>query len=618
MALIHRQLQRQIAPTVYYLLGFTILFIGERILEPGPVRTGAQVLAAMLLAGATVVRLWRAFTGPSDRQHVERWMSAAYLSGCGAIGLYAFATGFLTLLWPPLWLGSVICVLFMEISYASMAPATNIDVARVSAAAAAGLQLVCVLLTVLSLNYTASMTQRQIDLSFLKSTRPSAATRQLASSLREPVQVFAFFPSPNEVRDRVVAYFDELRQAERLRVAVLDEAVDHEAAQQAGTQGNGVVVVMRGQHRVPIRVGLEWNEAKTQLSDFDGNLQWAINKVSRNRTAYFIVGHGERDSGTDGESRGGPQVSNPTPGLMVNAEPASTDASHTFRGLHRLLRQQGYDIAGLGTDEGLGSAVPEDTTVVMLVGPRRRLLPDEITALGRYLDRGGRMMLFLDPESHLDFSELLDNYRIRFAPILLANDTAFMTRDHQPSDHANLITRSFSTHPSVMRVSRGSDRSPLLVPRSGYLEETAKGRNGGTAVYFTIHAHPRTWADRNGNFEFDAASEVRRPYTLGAALVRPAAGDRQREMRLLVYASTNMVTDALIDSFANQQLVLDGLSYLAMDEPFPVSAAPRDPMIRHSRRQDALWFYSISLGVPLMVLGGGLGSLRSRRKRVVK
>jgi len=64
----------------------------------------------------------------------------------------------------------------------------------------------------------------------------------------------------------------------------------------------------------------------------------------------------------------------------------------------------------------------------------------------------------------------------------------------------------------------------------------------------------------------------------------------------------------------NRQAILDALAYVSMDEEIPLTVATADPMIRHTQQQDKVWFYSVSFGIPVIVLVGGLGSIRRRRK----
>ncbi len=68
-----------------------------------------------------------------------------------------------------------------------------------------------------------------------------------------------------------------------------------------------------------------------------------------------------------------------------------------------MLADQNYDFRYLGAADGLMQDVPKDVTVVMVIlGPQKPFLPEESAALNRFIDRGGRLLIALDPENHVD------------------------------------------------------------------------------------------------------------------------------------------------------------------------------------------------------------------------
>jgi len=165
----------------------------------------------------------------------------------------------------------------------------------------------------------------------------------------------------------------------------------------------------------------------------------------------------------------------------------------------------------------------------------------------------------------------------------------------------------------VMTVSRDVNSFRMLFTRAGYLEEIPSDGTGSAIVYFFVHADPQTFADRNGNYVFDPPTESRRAYELAAAVVsNPNQG---LESRMLVYADVDVVSDSLMSNPGNRQAILDALAYTSMDEEIPLTVAAADPMIRHTQQQDKVWFYSVSFGIPVVVLVGGLGSIRRGRRR---
>jgi hypothetical protein len=605
-------------PTLSYFAGMVLLLVAERIVgTPGIARAGLRAAAVLALGVALAGRLGRAKSRSGDARRVELVFALGYAVGCAAILLPILSDSLVAAsLWPVLWLGSAVPMILMELSLGSTVPSQPAADGRIGAAAQSGLEMVLILTTVVAVNFFASSTEKRVDLSYLQETRPSLTVTQVAARLKEPVEIRVFYPEIHEVRDRLVGYFAELRRSgSKLDIAFLDEAIDHAAALKYRVQGNGVVVVARENRLVPITLGLDWDVAKRQLEDFDTQLQWALNKVSRSRKVYFATGHGEADDGRDPTGASGPRIENPLKGINLNTPDNAPDSSQKFTELHKLLRSQGYEVDQLGA-LGVVSQVPKDAVAVFLMAPSSALFPEEISALRRYLDQGGRLLVFLDPDRSTNLEELLTPYRVRFVPRVLANEYVHMRKNSQPSDNVNLVTNAYSTHPAVLTVSRSPNHFRMLFGRSGYLEEIPAATGGSPAVvYFIVHAEAQTFADLNGNYQFDPPAELRRPYELAAAVAGNSKADSGREFRMLVYADLDLVSDALLTNPGNRQAILDAMSYATMDEAIPFTTSMSDPVIRHTQQQDKVWFYSVSFGIPVLVLAGGMASIRRPRKR---
>ena len=610
------KLRADVWPTLSYFGAMACLLVSERIIaQPAAVRTGLRAVAAAGLIFALGARGWRISQRRGDSRRYEVWIGLAYLVGCGAVLMHALAPDAVipSAAWPVLWLGSALPIILMEMSLASTTLDEGPDDGRVKAAAQSGVEMVLVLATVTALNYVGANTERKVDLSYLQDTRPSTAMAQLGAMLKEPIEVRVFYPELHEVRERLRNYFAELKhRGAKLDVQFLDEAIDHAAALKYRVQGNGLVVVAKENRRVPIELGLDWDVAKRQLQDFDAQLQWAVNKVARSRKIYFLAGHAEADIGKENSSKNGARIENPLKGIQLHTQDTGPDSSRTFTELHKLLRTQGYDVAQLGTT-GVIQSIPQDAVALFLVGPAAPLFPGELQELRRYLSDGGRLFVFLDPDNPNALEELLTPYRLRFVPKVLANEYIHMRKTSQPSDNTQLVTTSFSTHPAVMTVSRDTNTYRMLFTRAGYLEEIPSAGGSQSVIYFFVHADPQTFADLNGNFLFDPPAETRRPYELAAAVVLNP-NQQGLESRMLVYADVDVVSDALMSNPGNRQAILDALAYVSMDEEIPLTVATADPMIRHTQQQDKVWFYSVSFGIPVIVLVGGLGTTRRRRK----
>ncbi len=316
--------------------------------------------------------------------------------------------------------------------------------------------------------------------------------------------------------------------------------------------------------------------------------------VSRGtRVAYFVQGHEEHTFDPIGE----------------------TDRRATVRLLRDLLSEVGFQAKELGLAQGLGHEVPADAGLVLILGPRRPLMPAETDSLLRYFDHKGRLLVALDPESGESAAALLDGLSLRFNPTTLANDQIYWTRTRQKPDRIGIATGSYSSHASVATLSQFGLRLPLVLLGAGSLTRPDKPLPDAPSVSFVVHAEASTWNDLNGNFEFDGGKEIRKAYELAAAVSKGASPEA--EGRAVVLADSDALTDELVINRANSLLAINLVHWLAGDERLAGTINnEEDVPVRHTRKQDVAWFYASVFAAPALVLGLGYTVRRraSRRK----
>jgi hypothetical protein len=273
----------------------------------------------------------------------------------------------------------------------------------------------------------------------------------------------------------------------------------------------------------------------------------------------------------------------------------------------------------LGLAQGLGTEIPGDAHVVLVLGPAQPLLPEEIAALRRYLDKGGKLFVALDPDAKIDDAPLADALDLTIRPVVLANDKVYVRRRYNDSDRTILVTNRFSSHASVSTLSRNSSRAAVLFFGAAPLD---KKPGVGTNVDFAVKSLPDTFDDLNGNFQLDAPDEKRGTFNLVAAISKPAAGAQPakdkdaNEGRAFVLGDADVVSDLALVNDANALLFLDAIRWLGGDESFAGEIqSNEDVRIEHTKQKDLVWFYGLILGVPVLVLGAGIVVARRSRAK---
>jgi ABC-type uncharacterized transport system involved in gliding motility auxiliary subunit len=611
--------------TVLFLAAMVLFYVGERlVLESTTLRLALAGLGALGVLVALIGRYVRRSKVPARARMVENRLLICYLFGIVALLLYLAQADFimdrirpllsgaqtadryqtvLMVLWPVIWICSVVPMIFIEISYAPMDVVKTLEPNRIRYSAASALVMALTLCLIFVLNFISSEFNKKVDLSYFKTTRASESSLKMIKNLSEPMEVLLFFPGANEVQDQVEAYFASLQQAsKRLTTRVVDHVLEPGMAKKLDVTDNGVVVLKRGKQHQQIRVGTKLKSAKRKLRKLDGEFQKAFHKLSREKkVAYLTVGHEERTHMVRDKVKGS-----------------------SIRDLRAILERMNYSIKELGIGQGLGSEVPADATLVLIFGPTKKFLDSEEGALRKYLERGGRLMAFLDPEAEVGLAGLLNPFGLKYMPMRLANDRFFVRVTHTKADRSMVFSTRFSAHPSVSTLSRNSSRVATVMLGAGHLEEIPPSIAGvKPQVQFTIHSMPFTWNDANGNQEFDAASEKRKVYELAAVVTRkvaqaaPKKGKKSEneEMRMIVVADSDMVSDRVFRNPGNGYLFVDGLKWLGGQEAYiGETSSEEDIRILHTRKEDQVWFYLTIFGIPALVLFSGLYYTLRRRK----
>jgi hypothetical protein len=262
--------------------------------------------------------------------------------------------------------------------------------------------------------------------------------------------------------------------------------------------------------------------------------------------------------------------------------------------------------------------------MVMLFGPTIPLQDAEWAALGRYLDRGGRVLIALDPTGEGGMGVLEGKLGVKFNPGILTDDQSHIPISRTIYDRRFTGTSQFSAHASTTGLSRaGKALLPLI--ESGALEDAPFAIAGEQPKKtYTIRSLDTSYLDLNGNFQFDAATEKKQKWNIAAAIEGPKLGDKDG-FRALVFADVDLFEDfdwivgRPMGTPVSGGLIDDSVHWLGGDESFVGETVSEDDKpIQHTRGGDAMWFTLTIVGAPLVVLTLGLVGTWARRKRAKK
>jgi len=632
------------------LLGLVCLFAGQRVLaHMDKTSTFLTVLGLVCVVAATGVRAW-AFQRESGKRRVVEGLQLLCHGGVAAALLVYFFVAdktdshrvyvISTVGWLILLGASVIPLIMVELSLGftgrdwfpargqKVADEAAVELFRVRDMAVNGLTIALAASFLLVTCNTFKDRDIRKDVSYFKTSRPGSATVQMVNKMDEPLRVLLFFPEVNQVADEVEAYFEQLGDMTgKVVVERHDRMVSPSLAEKHGVRSDGTVVLLRGDgeeeeedkdkeagkdrlpkpsHNEKLTLPTDFQRARRdKLREFDAEVQKALMKVVRaKRVAYFSVGHGELN---DPKSAGPMAAVNPT-------------ARSTL--LKQLMSLLNYEVKDW---DGFGKPVPDDATMLFVLAPHHPLMPEELQAIDDFLERGGSLLIVLDPKSEAGLGVLEGRLGVKFVPEILVDDKELMVRRHNDSDHRLILTNQFSSHASVTTLSRGGVRSGLLLIESGHLESTDFMVSEGSEApkrTWVIRSMSTAYVDKDGDDNYDDGSERRDRYNIAAAIEDiskkgEAADGSEEGMRVMVFADSELFSDMLLRQVPlAQALVVDAVKWLGGEEELSgETVSEKDVLIEHTKSEDVVWFYLSLVGAPIIILGLGLGGVMWRRRR---
>lgn len=637
-------------------LGLILFILGERMFghESG-VRGVMSMLGVVLIIAVTGVRAWTAISTTGARRKVERILLFCHLGTLLGLVLYAMTTnwgmsklafseagaakfsGAVSVLYAVVLFTSLIPVLMIELALgqsmrtgfdftgdrrAEGGEDAGVELYRVRDVGWSGLSIALASAFLMVTCQVASKRNVQRDVSYFKTAAPGESTQKIAASSADPIKALLFFPATNEVKSQVKDYFEALaRTSGKITIEEHDRFFNAELAAKYKVTKDGTIVLVRGSgeteksERIDVDVEIEKaRKGAGKLRNLDREVNTLLMKLVRDkRKAYVMTGHGE--------------INDPDsvpPDLKGRVPERRTTV------FKKRLGELNYEVKDLGLIE-LASNVPDDATVVILLAPTVPLQPAEWEALDRYLARGGRLLVALDPKSEPSLGVLEGKLGLKFNPGDLTDDKAFLPQRGTPADRRFAITTQFSAHSSTTALSRSVDKGLILID-SGALEDVPF-TPGGTAPTktITIRSMESSFLDYNNNFAFDAGIEKRQRWNIGAAVEGPklkdAEGKDKDGYRALVFADADLFADALVSSGMGRASVVlvsgplldDAVRWLGGEEQFVGEVVSEDDKpIKHTKNQDAKWFSLTIVGGPLIVLVLGLIGTWARRRRSKK
>lgn len=407
----------------------------------------------------------------------------------------------------------------------------------------------------------------------------SPETIRTLAALPEKVTALAFF-SQQTPRDTAQSLLNDFKSNSKGKFdfRFVDPNADPVLARQYGITGDGKIVLTMGK--------------ANETASFAGEselTQAMIRLISpESRTVYFLTGHGE-------------------PGIE-GTDPASLSRAK------QTLESKNYAVKTLNL--AATNKIPADAKAIIEAGPTSPMLPQEVTLIQQYLDKGGSLVVLLDPTV---FNKLgagtdpLETYLKDSWGISFNNDVVIDLTSQSPF---NAIASFYSNSAAITQHTTTFTVMPEA--RSLQLAQTPPQAVTLTSL---ISTSQDSWGETDlaglkknpPQISRDQATDIAGPLTVAASAERA-----DTSARVVVFGNSIFATDKGFDAYANGDIFVNSVDW-AVQQANLINLTPHTPITRVFNAPSQLQFIAILLGtvilIPGLIVAAGISNWLARRRR---
>lgn len=419
----------------------------------------------------------------------------------------------------------------------------------------------------------------------------SDQSRKILQELRKPIQVTAFYREGETGRQRLQELLEQYtHHSKKIQFEFVDPDRNPAKTRRYEISSYGTTVV-------------ESNGKMERVSDpQEEEITNAILKVTKQgkKVVYFVEGHGEPD--------------------------IEDSAEHGYSKAKKGIEKQLYETKKLLLMRE--EQVPADSSVVIVAGPRKDLLPDELAKLKAYISRGGSCLFLLDPYAAPALASWLEKYGIRAGQDIIVDLRSRIFG----ADYTMPVVSSYARH-RITKEFKMASFFPLArsvnpsTPLPAGIDAQSLAKTGGDS-----------WADadpnllQKGEARFDEGKD--RPGPVSMAVVatlnlkelpselkadsvqKTSAAKGKEHARMVVFGNSAFASNSYLTLSGNEDLFLNTVSWLAEEEEL-ISIRPKStrgsPLILTAHQAQVIFWVPVVL-LPLSALLMGISVLGRRRR----
>lgn len=425
----------------------------------------------------------------------------------------------------------------------------------------------------LIVNFLAARYSVRWDFSENQNYTLSPETHRILRNLARDVSITVFTREKDPGFQSYKERLDSYRQAShKLSIQFVDPERQPKIAQNYGINRTDTAVFESAGQSVRI------------MSPSEVEITGALLRVSKDtkKRIVFLEGHGERS--IEDKDRGG---------LSLGKE---------------ALSKLGYEVGTLTLLQE--TAVPDNTQVLIIAGPRRSITSEEKDRLHAYVAKGGHVMVLVDPDTQANLDDLLARWGLELGRGVLVDLQDRLAQ----GDLTNLLVRTFTGHEITQDLT-----SAVLFPLSRHIKFVEEAGKDWDYVPLA-RTSPRSWAetDLKGRVvSYNEKEDIQGPLPLAAALVpKKASEEGKPRSAIVIVGNSAFVSNGFFNFPGNSDFFLHAVGWLAEERDL-ISISPKEPAHRpfvpNPLQEAILWNVQV-LFLPATMLLSGILVWRKRRR----
>jgi len=274
-----------------------------------------------------------------------------------------------------------------------------------------------------------------------------------------------------------------------------------------------------------------------------------------------------------------------------------------YSDLKKGLETENWDIGDISLMEN--NELPIDESVLVVAGPQKDFLEHEISRIEEYLNQGGKVVFLFEPFTDLpNLEAFLKKYRVVLEDGIIVDKRGKLAGGDYLTP---LISDKYQCS-----VTKGLGHSASFLFSTARSLEITEGDVSGISILPLLRSSRQSWTKTNmeevkkGNVDFQEGIDIPGPLKVGIWVVLTGEDQdgKKKEGELICFGDSDFITDSNYKVFANKDLFLNALGWLARDKNL-ISIRPKQfdyPYHFLSAEQARLLFWVSVIGLPAVFL----------------